>query len=248
MGYELKYFYKEELETKGEYSEEIKEKKVKVGDPWEEVPLESVAGKIMAQLARRNILIVDVEIYKLAKEKVSYRTTDDGIVIKNRKFKFDDGPAIEATEVAEVAENGEGGRPPAAGSEPTRSALQTQQAIKKTNNPEAMINLAKRILRYEIFDAQHPLLASKAKTKGKFTLNKRYPIYEEITKGMPPTTTTFYMTIDDAGKEVEINAECFTYVSNPTLSFDGVGDGKDPGIPLSFGNGSSEQMIDIRRR
>ena len=54
MGYEIKYFYKEETEVKGQYSEEIKEKKVKIGDPWEEVPLEVVAGKINRKSTRLN--------------------------------------------------------------------------------------------------------------------------------------------------------------------------------------------------
>ena len=98
MGYEVKYFYKEETEVKGQYSDEIKEKKVKIGDPWEEVPLEVVAGKVMAQLAKRNIFVTDVEIYRLAKEKISYRNTEDGIVIKNKKFRYDDGPAAVADE------------------------------------------------------------------------------------------------------------------------------------------------------
>lgn len=234
MGYEIKYFYKEELETKGQYSEEIKEKKVKVGDPWEEIPLENVAGKIMSQLARRNILIVDVEIFRLAKEKVSFRNTEDGIVIKNKKFKFDDGPTL-------VVE------------EENTNQLVVQQKNQPNRNlpappPESQVNLSRRVLRYETFDAQHPVVAAKARV-GKFTLNKKYPIYEEITKGLPPLTTAFYKTVDDTGREVEINAECFTVITNPKLNFEGLvgGQDRDPGIPLSYG-GTVDQMIDIRRK
>lgn len=239
MGYEIKYFYKEETEVKGQYSEEIKEKKVKIGDPWEEIPLEVVAGKIMAQLAKRNIFVTDVEIYRLAKEKVSYRNTEDGIVIKNKKFKYDDGPALSATD-ANVPQIEDSFGP----------MIQKAIAPKVIDAPaEARVNLAKRILRYEMYDATHPLIAAKAKGKGKFTLNKKYPIYKEITKGIPPTTTTYYITLDDTNKEVEINAECFTAVSSPKLNYeDALIDDRDAGIPLSFGNSVNEQMIDIRRR
>jgi len=240
MGYEIKYFYKEETEVKGQYSEEIKEKKVKIGDPWEEVPLEVVAGKIMAQLAKRNIFVTDVEIYRLAKEQISYRNTEDGIVIKNKKFRYDDGPAMTAdeTEIETII------------SGPT---IPTHKPVvnKVIDAPvEARVNLAPRILRYEMYDAQHPALAAKGRRAGKFTLNKKYPVFQEITKGIPPTSTTMYITKDDTGKEVEVHAECFTAVSNPKLNFEGlIGEQDDGGdIPLSFGNVINDNMIDLRRR
>ena len=238
MGYEVKYFYKEETEVKGQYSEEIKTKQVKIGDPWEDVPLEVVAGKIMAQLAKRNIFVTDVEIYRLAKEKISYRNTEDGIVIKNKKFKYDDGPVASSSD--EIVPS-------------TQQNLNQQVAVpqKIVDAPaDARVNLAPRILRYEMFDATHPLLAAKARSKGKFTLNKKYPIYQEISKGVPPTTTTMYVTKDDTGKDVEVHAECFTVIANPKLNFDNlVGGDEGNDIPLSFGNATgSEQMIDLRRR
>ena len=86
MGYELVFYFHKEI-SKGEYNkEEVKKKSVKVGSPYEEVPLETVAGKIIAQLARRNILVVDVDIFELTKKKLSYKETSDGILIKNKKF------------------------------------------------------------------------------------------------------------------------------------------------------------------
>jgi hypothetical protein len=252
MGYELVYFYREKLEN-NEYSEEVKEKKVKVGDPWEDIPLENVAGKIMSQLARRNILITDIEIYRFQKEKISYRETDDGIVIKNRKFKFDDGPALESVEVPTA----QAITPPVPPPLPIKGQAKGSPGVKgpgpgatgETIPPSAQINLAapvKRPLRWEVFDASYPILKEKAKV-GKFTMGKKYPIYEVLSKGNVPFTTSYYKTIDDRNQEVEIVAECFNAVSDPVLDYSNTVDSyKDPGIPLSYGNSVSDDMINIR--
>lgn len=56
----------------------------------------------MAQLARRNILITDVEIYEFTKKKLSFKEADDGILIKNKKFKFDDGASLDVAPVSEA--------------------------------------------------------------------------------------------------------------------------------------------------
>ena len=95
MGYEVIFHYKEEEKSpqNGDrsYSEEEKIKKIKVGNLEDDTPIEAVAGKIFAQLARRNILVIDVEIYEFTKKKLNYKETDDGFLIKNKKFRFDDG-------------------------------------------------------------------------------------------------------------------------------------------------------------
>lgn len=99
MAYELTYHFKESI-APGKYAEEVKTMTKKIGGLDDETPIETVAGKIMAQLARRNIMVVDVEIYEFTKKKLSYRETEDGIVIKNKKFRFDDGPVAVETVTA----------------------------------------------------------------------------------------------------------------------------------------------------
>ena len=90
MSYGILLKYHEESAVKGEYNrEETKEKTIKCGKPFEDTPLDEVAGKIIAQLARRNILVTDVEVYEYHKKKINYSETDDGIKIKGRKFSFD---------------------------------------------------------------------------------------------------------------------------------------------------------------
>ena len=94
LGFEITLKFHEEI-SKGEYNkDELKTKTTKVGGPLEDVPIEVLAGKVIAQLARRNILVVDVEIHEITKKKISFKETADGILIKNKKFRFDDGALI----------------------------------------------------------------------------------------------------------------------------------------------------------
>ena len=183
MGYELIYHYHEEI-SKGEYNrDEIKTKSVKVGSPYDDMPLENVAGKIIAQLARRNILVVDVEIYEFTKKKLNYREADDGIVIKNKKFKFDDGAVVEVSENNVVENN--------------NSGIQTTQSVPIVQKP---------IVRYEIFNPPVELLKESKRRGYLFTVGKKYPIYKELTapRGIN------YLTLDDSGFERVLHEQHFS--------------------------------------
>lgn len=248
MGFEIHYKFREEI-TKGEYSEEIKEKVVKVGSPDEELPVENAASKIMAQLARRNILIVDVEIYEFTKKKLAYKETDDGIVIKNKKFKFDDGPAI-STEI--IDENSE----VAALLANPNILAQLQKIVGGNKQPHELMreellakaklnsnsNNSKKVRRQEEY-SPNPRLDAQNRAQGmKFTMGKRYPILEEIQKGLKDMARTFYLVRDDSGTEVEVGAESFMPIVSGKLSFEEeMRDSRDPGIPLDWG-GANEIM------
>jgi hypothetical protein len=198
MGYELIFHYKESTEKPGTYSEELKNKTYKVGKVTEDVELDVLAGKILSQLARRNILIVDVEIYEYAKKKISYRETVDGIVIKNKKFSFDSG-SITSKEEFEDDQDQELDFKPL----PSPS-----KELADKSCPLVSKNIAKRIIRYEAYEPE-PLAQFKAKQKGlKFTMGKKYPIYSESSMG----STIVYKTKDDSGKEVDVSAEYFVAV------------------------------------
>lgn len=200
MGYELIFHYKESTDKPGMYSEEVKNKTYKVGKVTEDINLDVVAGKIMSQLARRNILIVDVEIYEYAKKKLNYRETVDGIVIKNKKFSFDSG-AIATTE--DFAED-QDFKPL-----PSPSKDLADQSCPLANSNKNLANIArKRAIRHEIYEPE-PLAEFKAKQKGlKFTSGKKYPIYSESSIG----SMVVYKTTDDTGKEVDVSSEYFIAV------------------------------------
>lgn len=217
MGFEIKYFYKEASEDTGVYKEEILSKTSKIGKFDEEISLEVLAGKIMSQLARRNILIVDIEIYEYAKKKIGYKETDSGILIKNKKFSFDSGPVIVSTseedeDLSEILENEVllSKIKKAIGSVDSAKVNIAQR--KNTNTSNTNISNAtksssgKRIIRKETYD---PEMVSKHKVEQRglrFTVGRSYPIFSEksVVGGI-----INYLTEDDTGREVEVSCDCF---------------------------------------
>lgn len=214
--YELIFHYRDEVE-KGSYSEEEKTKKIKVGNIEEDTPIEAVAGKIFAQLARRNILVVDVEIYEFTKKKLSYKETEDGFLIKNKKFKFDDGidSSVVDTTIEEPNDNlnklfdilaanpkliealrgGGNGQPSGASSPIATPPLSTPPR----QMPHEKMTKEKP-LRNEIFDPP-PWLLKEARSRGlKFTIGKQYPILKEKLADNP-SAGMLYTTVNDSGEK-----------------------------------------------
>jgi hypothetical protein len=249
MGYEIKYFYKEADETPGTYKEEVLSRTSKLGKFDEEIPIEQVAGKIMAQLARRNVLIVDIEIYEYAKNKIKYKETENGIFIKNKKFSFDSGASISAEsyedeELVRILED--------------KNLLEkikksigiTQEKQLGTMMSVPKISTNKKALRLEIYDPEVPA-RHKVEQKGyKLTLGKKYPIYEEKSMG---AGLLIYVTKDDRGREAEISAECFIAppmgLSHNSDEYQYVGAEKEKKDVDLWRNQSTEQsMPDIRSK
>lgn len=248
MSFEILYRYKEK-DADGQFSEEVQEKTVKVGKPYEDTPLEDVAGKIIAQLARRNILVVEVEIYEYNKKKVNYSETDDGIKIKGRKFSFDDTPGLAAIHEVE-----EGPAP-----EQLMALLQSnpnlvQQLlgqVKSPGKPVPMVNLAGP-LRYEVFDPPDPAAIKMAAAQGlKLTKGKKYPIHQEKPAGPSITAGLLYVVTDDVGKQVPVRSEFF--IIPPKLSEAFLEDnvqyvgGSGPEPQLSYGDEVASGMPDLSK-
>lgn len=239
MGYELVFHYKEVGDKPGFYSEEVKNKSYKIGKVTEDVNIELVAGKILSQLARRNILIVDVEIYEYAKKKISYRETADGIVIKNKKFSFDSSSVSlvgEFTEEDQEAPIEDFKNIPS----PSKELADRSCPVKK--------NLVKRAIKQEVYDPD-PIGQQKVAQRGlKFTLGKKYAIYSEESLG----NTIIYNTIDDSGREVKVGSEYFSAIGAGLLEEDagpkyvGAENQKDE-INL-WKNYEQVDMPDIRRK
>ena len=259
MGFEAIFKFREKTES-GEFSEEIQTKKVKIGSPYDEIDLDVLAGKVIAQLAHPKRMIVGVELYEFAKKQLSYKEADDGILIKNKKFKFDDGPLVISGTNDEAPEN-------------TLAALlaanpQLLQQLGKFVNPgtEMVVwdddddrprlptttppHLKKRIrnkpIREEIFDPPHPDIVRNERT---LTKGKRYGIFEIVVRGKPPAPTkSFYRVKDDRGELTKpLPAEFFTAVGKGVMignepaddaPLNGGGD-----ISLSYGNAYVDDNI-----
>lgn len=227
MGYEVIYYYKESADANGVYKDEVLSKTTKIGKMNEDVSLDLLANKIISQLARRNILIVDVEIYEYAKKKIRFKESDSGIVIKNKKFNFDKSSKFledyeEEDDVDKIFENEE-----LLNKIKEKIFSENKVDDKKENSKEEKFanysmsekkNLVKtrRAIREEIYDPEL-IVKSKIENKGyKFTVGRKYPIYKEKSLGMGILN---YITKDDSGKEVEVTSECFV-VPPAGLSFD----------------------------
>jgi hypothetical protein len=245
MSYEILYKYHEKKED-GEYNrDETKEKTVKVGKPYEITSLEEVAGRVIAQLARRNILIVGVEICEYTKKKISYSETEDGIKIKGRKFSFDETGVVTTSE------------PEGTQQEQLLEILQANPALVQQllgqqpakPNGEVIPRLTKPALtsaplRHEVFEPVDETMLKVAAQKGwKFTRGKRYPILKERPASGNPMDGMMYTTTDDEGKSREINDKYFTIPPKLTESFieDSVGyvGASEYEPQLSYGGGAS---------
>jgi hypothetical protein len=258
MGYEIIFYYKSEVE-KGVYGEEVQTKKVKVGSLEDNLGLEAVAGRIFAQFARRNILVVDVEVWEYTKKKLTFREADDGFVIRNKKFKFDEGATLSSAEelpdeqhLVELLKAN-----PALMSQLTgRSAAPQPMA----QTPAASLPIPgqsmignRRPIRFEVYDPA-PELVGIAKQNGLyFTSGKRYPIYGEKT-GKGRFDGMIYLTIDDNGVEKNVSDRFFV---GPQARLEGDGEfiedrqgivgGGGPEPKLAFQNSFDDNMPSLRR-
>lgn len=245
MGYEVVFSYKEGSGSPGEYSSEVKKKTCRIGKTTEEVPLEALAGRIMSQLARRNVLIVDVEIYEYAKKKIGYRESSDGIVIKNKKFAFGSGPVVEVEDFGESPEVEEDFKPIPS---PSKNLADRSCPIKNPPNLANLAGPARRAIRQEVYDPD-PIGQQKVRQKGlRFTVGKRYPVYSEESMG----STLIYNTADDSGKDVKVSAEYFVAIGSGLIQADDgptyVGAENQKEEINLWGNFETVDMPDIRRR
>ena len=278
--YEIIFKY-HEMGENGEFNkEETKEKKVKIGTVDEDVPLEQVAGKIIAQLARKKITVAEVKIFEYTKKEIGFKEGDEFIKIGKRKFSFDDGALLPAAkdddpteqeQIMALLKNNPGlvaqltGQP----QQQSRMSLATQQLLpnpiineagqpRQPQQPQLISNQNTIPQRYEIFDPvaapDYPACEQMMKQKGwKFTVGKKYPIFQEKNASNSPLDGMLYSTVDDMGVRRDIKG---FYFVPPQRGLTGsfmedsggryVGDsGREP--RLMFQGGNNQEMPDIRR-
>lgn len=236
MGYECILHYYEEI-SKGEYNkEESKTKSIKIGSPYEDIPAEILAGKLMAQLARKNMLIFDIEIFEFAKKKISYKETNDGILIKNKKFNFDDDTTVFNSVNSSFTSSCE------TIDEEEQEQVVVQAKIEKTV-PAPLPKNVDRPIRYEIFNPDDPMLLNLYKTeKMPFTINKKYPIFSEKPAGNDVMLGMNYIVKDDKGDNRTVNDKFFTPIVRLSNDF---AENYSDDIRLG-GNFVNEQQLVIR--
>lgn len=253
MGFECTYHYHEKVD--GEYNrEEKKTFKKKVGDPFDDIPLEKLAASIMAQMARRDIWIVDVEIAELSKKAISFKETKGGIIIKNKKFSFDGNDESTFIAVEEIVKSPcETAQYTVTEFQSNQARLPSQQLSAAAVHPHNVVApklISRRPVDQMVF-LPEALHLHQAKQKNlRFTVNKKYMIFE---KKPAPNGGELFLTQDDTGREITVSDVYFVpgnvnLVADKELNFSESPEEKDGGN-LYWGNASIDNgMPDLRRR
>lgn len=193
MGFEILYhFYPKKQEGVG-YDVESPQVLTKTMGKLEEIPVEKVANVVMSQLARRDIMVFDVEIYEFVKRKITFKETKGGVIIKNKKFLLSGDIEVEVEEVPQQL---------------VQEILAQQQLSQPISKqlPQSL-----QVLKHEVFDPD-PTIAGALVAKYKLTPKKKYPIFEEkvviqkiISNGSPTEVPTYeYLVLDDTGNKIRV--------------------------------------------
>lgn len=253
MGFEVNYKYHERVE--GDYNkEETKSFKKKVGDPFEDVSLEKLAGAVMAQLARRDVWIVDVEVFELSKKAVSFKESKGGIILKNKKFNFDGGGEDASTVIVQDMIQAPPPQPVQLPQQYVQSNGQHVNIQGQAANPSRGVHpheqgQPRRPIDWMVFSPELPQM-TEVKQKGlRFTPDKKYPVFEK----REGVGGEIFVMIDDTGREQLVSDKYFVpgniqLLADKELGFSQNQQQRDGG-KLYWGSASQEpDMPDIRRQ
>lgn len=250
MGYEVVYKCHEKVE--GEYNrEETKSFKKKVGDPFEDVPLERLAGAVMAQLARRDVWIVDVEVYELSKKQISFKEAKGGIVLKNKKFLFDGGGSDASTIIVEDMMEKQAAPPQVQYSNNGYNGDDSVNIAARQPEHPHNNNGTRRPVDWMVFAPELPQMAEVKQKNMRFTPDKKYPIFEK--RMSPSGTGEVFVMLDDTGREQLVSDKYFVpgniqLFADKELGFSESQQSRDGGNLYWGGANNEPDMPDIRRR
>jgi hypothetical protein len=210
MAYEVIFKYYEKLGVcEYDKTKELEFKKT-LGSLQEEYPLEKLASAILGQMARRDILVYDVEIFEFTKKKISFKENKNSISIKNKKFNLgtdnivvseevenvnllscNNHSSVNCTkqEIPQVTEN--------------KAVVQKPQSVSPPQ-PKSLIGDRKPIKRVIFSPGDLKYLSGKP---WRFSLNKEYYVYRE--RFAENGIGMLYLMIDDRNREFEVQDEFF---------------------------------------
>lgn len=189
-----------------------------VGRRNSEVTLEQVAAVILGQMASRDKYIKDVQVFEFAKREVTFKETRNGVVIKGRKFAFDqlhgelictEEPKVDQ-EVSQYTDLSQ--FKPSISSHPGVNPAMPQF------NPVLAQSVAQKIqqkmqrdpnvpMRHEVFRPNREDFPHLQRQGFHLTMNRPYPIYNEVIKNeMEPI---YYTVQDDVGQRVSLSSLYF---------------------------------------
>jgi hypothetical protein len=216
MGYEVNYKYYDRLKDSFEYDRDNQKNFKKVyGKATEEYPLDKLYQALMQQLARRDILIVEWEIFEFVRKKINSRITKNDLVIGSRKFNMKN-VVLENLEESEFEENNtcqvacHAPVEKVMASIPSPPPVQHNPAAPAINiaaSPNKHVNLAPVPVSNRIIKQVQFLPGRITQPIGKFTVEKVYPVFSEsfAANGIG----MILETQDDTGRRVKVPDEYF---------------------------------------
>jgi len=222
MSFEIQYFYHPKKDGKYDTGSTLEMTK-KLGSLFDDISYEKLAATIMGQLARRDIMVVDVSVYEYVKKKIAFKESSTGVIIKGKKYSYGDSSEQLIVETVEPM--------------PNNPSVSTPQAPVSQHVPTPSVPSVKP-LRFEIFEP-HPDFIRGAK-KYAFTVGRDYPIYEEKADSRGNAFGMVYTTTDDKGNKQVMPDKYFV----PKVNLGGFGSSNT--VDLFNGAGGSEGMINIR--
>lgn len=232
MGFEIKYnYHPRKSEGSGYNEEELNEKRVKVGKPFDDTPLEKCAAAIMAQMARRDVWVVDVEVFELVKKEVAFKESKDGkgIVLKNKKFSLNQTAQMIAEDVVEetslITQAPQPTYNPVQNVQPQKyvhphemiqQAKSVADDLYSNPNKTSVVNridprtIDKKTVLYHVYYEPYINAAEAAAMKLKFTENKQYSVHAVIPSSTGKLDAQKIALTDDTGQIVILLDKFFT--------------------------------------
>lgn len=246
MGFEIIYHFFPRKDEGG-YDTDSPKTFTKTMGKMEDVPVEKLASAVILELARRDIMVFDVEISEFIKRKVNFKETKGGVLIKNKKFMLDGT-------VESVPDCGEDVSPPDYLDREMNHQVQTHPSLQPPR-PAVYDKPPQQAIRFEVFDPDTPLIPM-LQRKYRLTPKRRYGILEEKTviqrvnlpgAGQTEMPGYEYVIVDDEGKKVRVPAMHFTPPQAPLIGMEQthqmhaqeeaprlsyMGNYSDPGMPV----------------
>lgn len=184
--YDIIFYYHPRNEEDGKYDTTQTLTFTKTVGKRKEVPLEKVAVLVMGELSRRDLWVINVEVFELARREITFKETKGGIILKNKKFQFDQ---LQGELVSE-------------------DIVEESSGIKFSDNrQQKVVSEPKGPLRHEVFRPSKEDLGVLNRQGLKLTLNKPYPVFKEVIKGM--MEPIYYQVVDDQGNFIEVSSLFF---------------------------------------
>ena len=232
MAFEITYRYHPRLEEGVGYDHDVTdEKKVKVGKPFDDTPLEKCAAAITAQLARRDIWVIDVVVYELVRKEISFKESKDGrgIVLKNKRFTLNSTAELIAEDLVEVPtqiipapvqgngelqphemmrpQSGESGESGDTGDTDNLYSNPNQAIVRRSIDTR---NINKSRTLYQVYFEPYTNKAEAVALKLKFTEDTKYSVHQIIPSATGKLDAQQIALTDDTGQIVILDEKFFT--------------------------------------